>query len=92
MCSVPEVEDGEPIYDENDSEDECDASEETEENPEEEKIPELTEANPSINSLKNKSAYFYSKLILFENDRNAKLPTTTTKKLAIMKRIQPRKE
>ena len=58
MCSVPEVEDGEPIYDENDSEDECDASEETEENPEEEKIPELTEANPSINSLKIKPLTF----------------------------------
>jgi hypothetical protein len=47
VCSVPEVEDGEPMYDENDSEDESDANEEPEENPEEEKIPELTEARPA---------------------------------------------
>ena len=56
VCSVPEVEDGEPMYDENDSEDESDANEEPEENPEEEKIPELTEARPGLNLIKNKAA------------------------------------
>jgi hypothetical protein len=50
------VEDGEPMYDENDSEDESDANEEPDENPEEEKIPELTEASPSIITVKNKAA------------------------------------
>lgn len=48
------MEDGEPMYDENDSEDESDANEEPEENPEEEKIPELTEARPGMITVKIK--------------------------------------
>ncbi|CBY08631.1 unnamed protein product [Oikopleura dioica] len=47
VCSVPEVDDGEPMYEENDSEEESDGNEEAEEGPEEEKIPEINKAGPA---------------------------------------------
>jgi len=47
VCSVPEVEDGEPIYEENDSDEESEGNEEPKETPEEENISELNKASPA---------------------------------------------
>jgi len=61
VCSVPEVDDGEPMYEENDSEEESDGNEEAEEGPEEEKIPEINKAGPGRIISKQKAANCFLK-------------------------------